>query len=364
MKLTRLVTRAFRNLEDADLATDAPCVVFHGENAQGKTNALEAIFLLATLRPLRGHRPRDLVRWGEDEASVAGWVDGPMGVRRHRVDIGARRRIQVDGEQVRDLGEYFSSVRVIAFTPLDGRIVTDEPELRRRWLDRAAFTAQPSHLARVRTFQRTLSQKAAALREGSDASVLDVLDEQLARAGADLVVHRDRMVEELRPWISHEHAFIAGTEGQVEVRYRTCAQGADLAERTEALRQQFAGSRAGEVRRRMCLAGPQKDEVVFTLDDKPARHFGSRGQVRSLVLALKLAELVAARERGDVPMFLLDDLSSELDRARTGRLVSRLLSLDSQVFVTTTTPEHLGELPEATGLRVKVEDGRLVPEDA
>ncbi|HMV68281.1 MAG TPA: DNA replication and repair protein RecF, partial [Myxococcota bacterium] len=113
---------------------------------------------------------------------------------------------------------------------------------------------------------------------------------------------------------------------------------------------------------RMCLVGPQRDDLAVGLDEHAARTFASRGQVRSIVLALKLAELHAARARGQAPLFLLDDLSSELDHERTLRLVHELRALDAQVWITTTDPDHLGELPRDERVRVAVTGGRVVVE--
>lgn len=364
MRLVQLRTAAFRNLGDVDLSTDARFVVVHGPNAQGKTNLLEAVWLLATLKPLRGHRTRDLVRWGADEAAVAGEVRSPSGTRGLRVDLGgARRTVELDGSPTRDLGEYFAWIRAIAFQPADGAIVTEGPDMRRGWLDRAAFTAHPRHLDRVRGYRRVLAQKAALLRGPGrpDTALLDVLDGQLAQAGAELVEARVAMLRELAPHVRTLHRAIAGIEVDVGLRYRTEATGDGVAARTEALATRMAAARSDEVRRQRTLVGPHKDEIRLTLDGHAARHFGSRGQVRSLVLSMKLAELVAARARGEQPLFLLDDLSSELDRARTARLVEQLVALDAQVWVSTTDPDHLGALPAGEVLHVALEDGVATP---
>lgn len=362
MRLIRLVAQRFRNLEPFDLATDAQFVVVHGPNAQGKTNLLEAVWTLATLRPIRGHKTRELIRWSDEEASVVGWVRGEDGRNQLRVDLGGvRRRASLDGQPVRDLPEYFACIRAIAFTPSDATIVTDAPVFRRAWLDRAAFTARPTHLARVRDYERTLAQKAALLRDGRlDTGVLDVLDDQLARAGAALVEARVTLLRELVPHVRAQHAALAGG-GEVGVRYRTDADGDDVPARAARLREKLAAARADEVRRRRSLVGPHGDDVRLLLDGHPARQFGSRGQVRTLVLAMKLAELVAARARGDSPMFLLDDLSSELDRDRTRRLVQTLGELDVQVWISTTDPDHLGALPAADTLRILMRAGAPEP---
>lgn len=362
MRLRRLVAEGFRNLEPLELELDAQFVVFHGPNAQGKTNALEAIHLLATLKPLRGRKVRELVRWGSRAAAVAADVEHGGVTGRHRVDLAAEgRTASLDGKKVSDLQEYFAGIRAIAFVPSDGEIVTGEPGRRRNWLDRAVFTASPAHLDRVRAVRRVLDQKAALLRsDRPDRALLEVLDAQLARVGAELVERREALLRELEPHVRELHGTIAGGHGEVTLELQTHARGATLAERIEALAERLAAVRDREIERRTTLAGPQQDDVRITLDDRSARDFASRGQVRSLVLSLKLAEMVAARARGEVPMFLIDDASTELDRGRTGRLIRLLGELDAQVLATTTDPGPLVDaLPAGTTRTVRVASGVL-----
>jgi DNA replication and repair protein RecF len=360
VRLVRLAAEGFRNLAPLDLDTSAQFVVFHGQNAQGKTNALEAIWLLATLRPLRGHKLADLIGWSQDGVVVRGQVD-VRGVRHeHEVRIDPRgRTARVDGDRVTDLGSYFRSIRAIAFQPSDEAVVSGGPGLRRRWLDRAAFTARPAHLDAVRQYGRVLQQKQAALRGSAESAVLDVLDTQLATLGAQVAHRRSVLLDELVPHVQSLHREISGGGTALELRYVTAAPGADPASRARALAQRLAANRAQECRRRTTVCGVQRDDVALVLGGHAARTFGSRGQVRSAVLSLKLAELLAARERGDHPVFLIDDVSSELDRDRTARLVSLLAELGTQVFATTTSPEHLGNLPAARTVVVHVEGGRL-----
>ncbi|MEQ1507636.1 MAG: DNA replication and repair protein RecF, partial [Myxococcota bacterium] len=372
LRVVRLATESFRNLAPLDLPIDAQFVVLHGPNAQGKTNALEVVHLVATLKPLRGRKVRELVRFGDKTAAVGARVVHAGVDRWLRVDLQAERRIaSLDGKPVGDLREYFACVRAIAFTPTDGEIVTGEPARRRNWLDRAVFTANPGHLDRVRAVRRVLDQKAAVLRsERPEAAVLDVLDDELARLGGDLVDRRARMLAELAPHVEDLHATIAvgavapedAVPAALSLGLHTQAPGVDPSSRAQALRDKLAQSRDRELARRATRVGPQLDDVRIGIDGRPARDFGSRGQVRSIVLALKLAEMAAARIRGEVPLFLVDDVSSELDAARTARLVTALGSLGAQVFATTTDPRPLFDaLPAADTLGIRVDGGRLEP---
>ncbi|HHO50521.1 MAG TPA: DNA replication and repair protein RecF [Deltaproteobacteria bacterium] len=364
MRLRRIVAEGFRNLGPLDLTIPARFIVLHGPNAQGKTNSLEAVHLIATLKPLRGRRTRELIAWGGQAARVSAWIEHEGIERQYRVELTREgRTAKLDGKRVSDLQEYFSGVRAIAFTPEDGRIVSGEPSRRRNWLDRATFTASPAHLDRVRTYRQCLAQKAAALRSGSvDTALLDVLDDQLSALGAELVTRRVWMLSELEPHMLSLHSDIAGGEGVLSLSYSTRARGETVEERRRSLRERLREVRPRELERRTTLAGPQIDNVRISLDDRPARDFASRGQIRSLVLALKLAEMVAARARGEVPLFLIDDASSELDAARTARLVGLLSDLGAQVFATTTDPGPLtAALPREDTLLVSLDGGVLSP---
>jgi DNA replication and repair protein RecF len=172
------------------------------------------------------------------------------------------------------------------------------------------------------------------------------------------------MLEELTPHIQQLHERIAGASVTVELSMQTVCKGGSDAERAQAFATRLAEVREREIDRGTTLIGPQSDDIRISIDGHPARTYGSRGQVRSLVLSLKLAELVAARLRGDVPLFLVDDVSSELDRARTARLVELLADLGAQVFATTTAPEHLSALPAADTLHLTVESGRILPRNS
>jgi len=361
VRLRRLSAASFRNLAPLDLDTGRSFVVLHGPNAQGKTNALEAVHFLATLKPLHGRRVRELVRWGEETASVAGDVEHEGIVRRLRVDLRPEGRVaSLDGKPIHDLQEYFAHARAIAFAPQDGEIVDGEPARRRAWLDRAAFTASPAHLDRVRAVRRILEQKSAVLRGDGDPLVLDVLDESLATAGAELTDRRARLLEELRPHVEALHDQLAGGPGQLGITLTAHGAGEDPSERAEALRARLAAARTRERERKTTLVGPQLDDVRIALRDRPARTFASRGQVRTVVLALKLAEMVAARARGLVPIFLLDDASTELDAQRTAELVRMLADLGAQVLVTTTDPAALRRILPASEIElVAVREGVL-----
>ena len=275
------------------------------------------------------------------------------------------KTLEMDGDRVQDLTSYFECFRAVAFVPQDGSILTGEPNKRRRWLDRAAFTIAPAHLSIVREYRRLILHKQAILKERSpDFGLLDVLDESLARKGAELVDRRHAALQKLLPEAQRLHREICDSKESLRMELKTAALGSTLQERVQALADRLSGSRASELKRGTTLVGPQLDDVRIWIDDQPARHYASRGQVRSVVLALKVAGLKAAGTQGSFPVFLVDDLSSELDHERTARLLACLRELGTQVFVTTTDPEPL---VAATGMGevswIQVEEGEMVRRD-
>ena len=360
MQVRELEVQDWRNLKAARLDTGARFVVLHGDNGQGKTNLLEAVGLLATLRSFREARVARLIRHGAPLARIAGLVRGESGQRRLEWRRGAKERaLLLDGEPQHELRGWFGVIRAIVFHPELAELVRGEPAGRRELIDRAAFTAEPGHLELVRAYHRVVQHKSALLRRALlhqpvDHALLDTLDEQLIHTGARLIRRRERVIAGLGDLVVEAHSAIAGAPAKVGLRR--------IGPEASALAAAVAAARGDELRRGMVLVGPHRDDVELALDGSAARAFASQGQARTLVLALKLAEVLAAARRGDdPPLFLLDDLTSELDRRRMERLVALLATLPHQVWITTTDPAWLGPLPAADTARLRVVEGSAAP---
>ena len=280
-----------------------------------------------------------------------------------------QRRARMDGENVRDPGPWFVRLRAVTFTPDDVQIVRGTPELRRRFLDRAAFNAWPTHLEHARVFKRVLSQKAALLRSGrATRQELEAWDARLVPAGVALVCGRQRLVRALAGPLQDVHAELSGGI-PVELAYRSGLLEHDEEDPPpEVLEARYLAllhrAREDELRRGINLVGPQRDDLALILGQpgdrlKSARSYGSQGQVRTLALALKLAELSVAGSSGDPPLLLVDDLSSELDADRLGRLVGLIEALRSQVVVTTTDPGPILGCSKRGGQAVEIRSGTV-----
>jgi DNA replication and repair protein RecF len=366
MRLLRLSIQDFRNLAAVDLAPSPRATILLGENGQGKTNLLEAIYLLTTLKPLRAARLQELVRFGEERAQVAGDFEGPGGVRRAAVQVQATGRAAfLDGKPQERLDAYFEGLAAVCFAPDDLLLVKAGPEGRRRFLDRAAFNRWPAVLGEVREFVRALRARNAALRNGPP-EVEASFREPLVRAGARLVVRRLALVAELAPRLAAAFREISGPQAPAAViSYRPAAgvvaQGseADVAARlATALAERLPRDRE----RGYTSVGPHVDDLALALDGRGARLYGSQGQQRALVLGLKIAEIENLRAAlGRPPLLLLDDVSSELDPAKNRYLLAYLAALPAQVFLTTTDRRLLEPAAGPETAFFRVEDGGVKP---
>jgi DNA replication and repair protein RecF len=315
--------------------------VLVGENGQGKTNLLEAIYLACTLKPLRATRLAELVRFGAERGSVAAEVEGPGGVRRVAVEVSAGGRTAfLDGKPQEKLDTYFEGLAAVCFAPDDLLLVKGGPEARRRFLDRAAFNRWPAVLAEARDYVRALRARNAALR-GAAPEVEASFRGPLVRAGARLLRRRLELVAELAPRVERAYAEISGPGAPAaRIAYRAAAGVAGAAGEEELARQLAAALEARSARDRekgYTSAGPHMDDLALALDAHGARSFASQGQQRALVLALKVAEIENLRRvLGRPPLLLLDDVSSELDPQKNRFLLDYLGRLPGQAFLTTT----------------------------
>ncbi len=341
MRLLSLQLRDFRNLAAVHLTPSPRATILVGENAQGKTNLLEAVFFLATLKPLRPARLADLVRFGAERAEVAGDFLGPGGVRRAGAEIRAgARTVYLDGKQQDGLEGYFEGLAAVCFSPDDLLLVKSGPEARRRFLDRAAFNRWPAVLAEARDFVRALRARNASLR-GAPPDVEESFRQPLVRAGARLVRRRLDLVSELEPRLRAAFAEISGSEApDAALAYRsTIGLPADTGE--ASLADHLAGALDRRLERdrerRYTSAGPHMDDLSLAIGGQGARAYASQGQQRALVLALKIAEIENLRAAlGRPPLLLLDDVSSELDPVKNGHLLRYLAKLPGQALLTAT----------------------------
>lgn len=344
MKLKKLTLSCFRNLESADLRPGPRFNVFHGRNAQGKTNLLESVYLLGTMKSFRMARNSELVQWGAPCGVVQGEVERD-GVAREIALVVEKtgKRVRVDRKPVARLADFFGSLNVVVFSPEDIAMVKGVPDVRRKYLDRAIFSGDAAYLFSHHEYSRILKNRNTLLRNGDDRG-LDVWSEQLVEAGARLIASRLAYLREIAPLLRQFYGAIAGSGEAADIAYRPHLMDAEgvAGDARRELAAALARSAAEERRSGATVVGPHRDDVDFLLNGKVLKHHASQGQSRSFVLALKMAEIEYIQCRhGDPPVLLLDDMTSELDEERNRNLMDFLRDREMQVFITTTALHNI-----------------------
>ena len=335
-----------------------------GENGQGKTNLLEAVGYVASLSSFRGAPTDALVRSGASSAAVRAELerDGrDLLVEAEIGGPGVRSRVQVNKQRLSRARDLLGALRVSVFAPDDLALVKAGPAGRRRFLDDALVALVAKHDDVLTEVERVLRQRNALLKQAAGRltpdveTTLDVWDQKLADAGTRLGDLRADLVDRLAPYLNQAYADLAGATVDVGATYESAWRGSE-----GGLSGALVAARDDELRRRVTLVGPHRDELVLTIAGLPSRTHASQGEQRSLALALRLAaHRLVTEATGTSPVLLLDDVFSELDHARAGALVAHLLDGAGQVIVTTAGDLPPGAEPDAV---LRVVDGTVSAE--
>jgi DNA replication and repair protein RecF len=355
--LRELRAHSWRNLSAVTLQPGLGTTVFFGQNGQGKTNILEATYAALCFRSFRTSSLADLIGWGEDGATVEADITVREVERTLKLQIvQGRKATLLDGKTVRRDSAALVGVGAVLFGPEDLRLPKAAAAERRRFLDRAVFSAYRPYFREVMAFERILKSRNVLLRRGPvETTLLASYDESLAEAGARIVMRRRGMVDSLRPRLTGTFRQIH-SEMPVSMHYRSDPRVEAAAGESEvacALREGLFTQREVDERRGFTGFGPQTDDLELELAGHGARDHASQGQLRSLVLALKIAELEHLREElGEPPLLLLDDVASELDEERRNRLFEVMAALSCQSLVTVTERSHLPPMTDCVDYEV------------
>ena len=358
MHLARLRLRDFRNYArlDADFAPGFHLLL--GDNAQGKTNLLEAIYLLATLRSFRGVGGQPMIRQGAKGYFVGATVVG-QGEHEIKAYWSLReRQLTLDGQPVRRLSEYLGTLRTVVFFTEDLQLIKGPARARRRYLDLLLAQTQPGYLVLLQRYARALRSRNALLKQALvDEAALDSFSQELIARGNEITEHRRTLEPQLAELARTAAARVAAGTEELRLIYQPSVK--------EDFAVQLAQSRPRERAWRMTVVGPHRDELQVLLQDRAAAQFASEGQKRTLALALKLAQAeLLTRVHSAPPVLLIDDVMGELDRQRRGGflpLLERVHEARGQVFLTATA-EDWPALPGGERHRWRVRDGTLTPE--
>jgi DNA replication and repair protein RecF len=336
--LDRLRAREFRNLRQLELVPGPRFNVVSGENGQGKSNLLEAIEYLGSLRSFRGARVEDLIHEAAERAELSGLAsgDGPPHQLRVALDRGERREVQLDGKRPRSRASYGRALPAVVFHPGELTLTAGGADARRSFLDHLLTRLDETYATSLAAYTRALASRNRLLRaEPPNRRGITAYDELLSASGAVIGQARAALVDALSPQVSTLFEEISGAGPQLSLRYEP-----RVFPEVASLRAALQTAYDKDIARGFTADGPHADDLGFRLRETKARRYASQGQHRAMVLALKVAELRELERRtGRTPLLLLDDVSSELDRAKNQRFFEMLARLGGQVFLTTTHPD-------------------------
>jgi DNA replication and repair protein RecF len=340
--LAHLRLRDFRNYPRLDVDFAPGFHVLLGDNAQGKTNILEAIYLMATLRSFRGVGGSQMIRHGQKGYFVSGKV---VGQGEHEIKMYwsvADRKLSLDNQPVRKLTDYFGALRVVIFCTEDLQLVKGAARSRRRFLDLLLSQTHVSYLPLLQRYARALRSRNALLKQRApDEAALDSFSAELIKLGSELIRFRHELIPKLSPLVRLAYRRISSDAEELRLEYQPSVK-KDFAV-------ELAQTRARERSYRSTLIGPHRDEIQLLLNDRSAAQFGSEGQKRTLAIALKMAQAeYLTGIHGSAPILLIDDVMGELDvKRRSGLLplLERAHHARGQIFMTCTEenwPRELG----------------------
>lgn len=335
--IKELSVKNFRNLRDMTVELSEGINIFYGDNAQGKTNFLEAAYICSTGRSQRTRSDTQLIKFGYDEAHIRTFVIGENASDRIDVHIkrDGRKGLAVNGMPVRRMSEFFGTLTAVIFSPEDLRLVKGGPAERRRFMDMELCQLSRVYCSDLQNYYKALKQRNNLLRSSArDSSVYDMLDVwdcQLSSYGERIISARDRFTKRLNVISGEIHGGITGGSEELLVEYRPNSPEGSLDERLKS-------HRARDMMLGSTSCGPHKDDMAFLINGSDTKFYGSQGQQRTASLSAKMAEIELIREdKGHDPILLLDDVLSELDEGRQCFLMENIGGL--QTFITCTGVE-------------------------
>lgn len=364
MRINRLTLQNFRNYTEQTISFAPDSNVIVGENAQGKTNLLEAIVYLSCAHSNRARADKELIRFGENEA----WLSGEIWSREREFTVETwlfarkRRKITINQVPAKRASELSGVLGTVFFCPEDLTLIREGASARRRFMDQSLCQLRPRYASALSEYNRLYEHKTRILRDSEEHPALrDTLPEfntRMAIAGAVLIHYRARFCARLADYAATAHKECSGGREDLALHYETVKTVTDpFAEQGILIEQLLTHQKVheqAELAARLCLSGPHKDDIAVNIGGENARQYSSQGQTRTAALAFKLAERDIYKEiTGQAPVLLLDDVLSELDPRRQEFVLNRISG--GQVFITCCEEDRLGSL--VAGKVLHVENG-------
>ncbi|MFC0015354.1 MULTISPECIES: DNA replication/repair protein RecF [Allobacillus] len=359
----------YRNYDRLKVQFDHKVNVILGENAQGKTNLMEAIYVLGFTKSHRTPRDKELIQWDAEYGKIKGRVFKKNRSLPLEVIFSSKgKKAKFNHIEQKRLSDYIGSLNIVMFAPEDLNLVKGSPQERRRFIDMEIGQIEPIYIYHLNQYQKILKQRNALLkdlqrRRTQDTTMLQIYTEQLAEHGAAILFRRFRFLKKLREWAVPIHLQISRDQENLKIDYVSkvdVSESMDMEKMKDTYLTEYNRKEESEIERGTTLYGPHRDDLVFTVNDRNVQHFGSQGQQRTTALSLKLAEIeLIYHEVGDYPVLLLDDVLSELDDYRQSHLLNAIQG-KVQTFVTTTNIDGIAHDTIREAEIFTIHEGKLV----
>lgn len=364
MYIEHLFLKNFRNYSELEVHFENKVNVILGENAQGKTNVMESIYVLAMAKSHRTSNDKELITWDEEYGKIEGRVKKNHGSIPLQLVISKKgKKAKCNHIEQRRLSQYIGNMNVVMFAPEDLNLVKGSPQVRRRFIDMEIGQVSPVYLHDIGQYQKILHQrnqylKQLQIKQQHDMTMLEILTEQFIEKAVKIISKRFEFLRTLENWAKPIHEGISRGLETLEIQYKPTvdvSEGQLLSKMIEVFQEKFTKVKSKEIDRGITLFGPHRDDLLFFVNGRDVQTFGSQGQQRTTALSIKLAEIeLIHSEIGEYPILLLDDVLSELDDYRQSHLLNTIQG-KVQTFVTTTSVEGIDHqtLKEASTFKVK-----------
>ena len=354
MKINCFSCRNFRNLPNIEISSFDEMNVICGENAQGKTNLLEGIWLFTGIKSFRGAKDSALLKFGCEKAEL-NLLFSAEGIENDaQIEIKEHRRAVFNGNKLKAPSQLAGKFNATVFSPNDLGLVRDGPAVRRRFLDIAIGQLYPNYISALKSYMRAVTQRNQIIKDyrydGTLSVMLDIFEDEIAASGAKIADIRKKYIDRLGEFLPKVYEGLSSGKEILETEYISSAG-------EENLRQALLTARKSDMYTGNTSVGPHRDDIEFKINGISARSFGSQGQKRSVALALKLAEAeVINKVNGEYPVFLLDDVMSELDPERQNYILNHIKGIQS--FITCCDPSNVERLK--SGKIFEMKKGRIM----
>lgn len=362
MNIERLEVRNFRNIEHCEITPCRETNIIYGQNAQGKTNLLESIWLFTGCRSFRGSRDKDMISFGASKAILDMDFYAFDREQNAHLEIGDSRKFHLGGIK-KTPGQLMGSFLCVVFSPVHLSLVKDGPYERRRFLDIAVSQLKPKYAVTLSQYNKALMQRNFLLKDIKVCpelyDTLDAWEDRIAFFASEIIRQRYGYVRKLSEYADEIYAGLSSGKEKLEIAYsrREPSEAQNKQEIYEELRQQLLAARQNDILTGSTSVGPHRDDLLIKIDGLAARAYGSQGQQRSAALALKLGEAAVVRSFStQQPVALLDDVMSELDETRQNYILNHIRQW--QVFITCCDPSAVKNLKN--GKKFHMDAGRII----